>query len=482
MGSAQRGVRWTVLGIVATGATLAAAASGHLESVEPSVTPLTSVTLVESAPASLTAAHPLSLDGSLQPTGLPEIELEIIEGNVAPAPPLVRDGQLWLSADGPVATLGTQLSGLDCSYPVGLVPHGRFLLYAGTSRSWPPGQPGGEPDRSTDLDETVTPTLRLFNAESGEDILFEDGACGSAWGANGRIAYVKGESSEGVVGKPSAGRIMVQDSPEGPATLWTSEAAVYTGLIWAQDLLVASRRPRVGPYLGGVEVVVFAGPDAERPLGDVAALSPDGAHALVMTGEVDGTEARVIRIADGAEVSSLLLGPERMWQSVWDGDTIVSVWHPHYALGLHPWPRFALATFSEGTLSVNHIFRLPQRWGGVGPFAAVLPDRFLNEERTHLGLWYQYAGSQRYLVCDAETAACKISPLLDPPFHRMENRSRPLERRPDRTPVTEATQEMPEDRCFEKWSAGVGIARLHLTEHECGFWRDHLLFREERTR
>lgn len=44
--------------------------------------------------------------------------------------------------------------------------------------------------------------------------------------------------------------------------------------------------------------------------------------------------------------------------------------------------------------------------------------------------------------------------------------------------VPEAIEDLPDDRYFEKWSAGIEVAHLHLTEHGCAFWRDHVLFRD----
>src|SRR5262245_10560979 len=48
--------------------------------------------------------------------------------------------------------------------------------------------------------------------------------------------------------------------------------------------------------------------------------------------------------------------------------------------------------------------------------------------------------------------------------------------------VPEAMADLPDDRCFERWTGGyeqgTEIAHLHVTEHGGGFWRDHLLFRD----
>ncbi len=42
----------------------------------------------------------------------------------------------------------------------------------------------------------------------------------------------------------------------------------------------------------------------------------------------------------------------------------------------------------------------------------------------------------------------------------------------------EATRVLPEDRYFERWSAGVEVVHVHLTALDRSFWQDHLLFRD----
>src|SRR5262245_39858434 len=48
--------------------------------------------------------------------------------------------------------------------------------------------------------------------------------------------------------------------------------------------------------------------------------------------------------------------------------------------------------------------------------------------------------------------------------------------------VPEVSLDLPEDRYFERWTEsyeqGIETTHLHLTEFGCGFWREHLLFRD----
>jgi GrpB-like predicted nucleotidyltransferase (UPF0157 family) len=43
---------------------------------------------------------------------------------------------------------------------------------------------------------------------------------------------------------------------------------------------------------------------------------------------------------------------------------------------------------------------------------------------------------------------------------------------------TEALEDMPEDRYFEKWVDGVEVAHLHATGHLGRFWTERMLFRD----
>ena len=183
---------------------------------------------------------------------------------------------------------------------------GRYLAY-NTWRELRPDDPalswsdqGIEPG-----DPLATPSIRLYDAATRTDAVFEPGAFSLAWRSDGALAYFKGAERDYRAGRPYEGDVVVRASLDAPPEIWSPAKARYVVAAWARQRLVAYREGE-GEAL---DVVVFDGPGRMRVLAHdsaLVAISPDGRRAFVERGPADGPPAvLVVDVADGTEKAAL---------------------------------------------------------------------------------------------------------------------------------------------------------------------------------
>ena len=156
-------------------------------------------------------------------------------------------------------------------------------------------------------DPLGTPTLRLHDTSAKTDTALEPGTFGGTWRADGAIAYLRGDPPEYRADSTYLANVVVRSSPTAAPVAWTDQADRYRVFGWAAgSRLVVLRALEGGPP----DVEVLDGPGRVRMLAAGSAilgLSPDGAQALVSTGEPgDGHMTLSLRkVADSTEAASL---------------------------------------------------------------------------------------------------------------------------------------------------------------------------------
>jgi hypothetical protein len=169
------------------------------------------------------------------------------------------------------------------------------------------------------------PSLRVHD-DAGKDFPLARGAYSAAWRQDGAIALVKAVDPQFRAGRSYTGQVVVRGSIHGNDVTWTTEPAHYVVYAWAGDRLLFYR---VG--LGEkLELFVADGPGKIRALADGSAIavSPDATQVAVLS--QDATNARVLEIASGRELSWLdvtTATPALAWLAYsgsWVGDHIVA--------------------------------------------------------------------------------------------------------------------------------------------------------------
>jgi hypothetical protein len=185
-------------------------------------------------------------------------------------------------------------------------PDGRYLAY-NAWRELRPDDPelswsdqGIEPG-----DRLATPSIRLYEAETGSDDLLEDGAFSVAWRADGALAYFRGADRDYRAAVPYVGDVVVRAGVRSEPQVWSPKRGRYIVVAWAVDSLVAYRE-HAGEAL---DVVVFDAPGEMRVLARdsaLVALSPDGRQAFVERGPAHGRPSvRVVEVATGRTRAAL---------------------------------------------------------------------------------------------------------------------------------------------------------------------------------
>jgi hypothetical protein len=185
-------------------------------------------------------------------------------------------------------------------------PDGRYLAY-NTWRELRPDDPrlswsdqGIEPG-----DRLATPSIRLYDSETGRDELLEEGAFSVAWRADGPLAYFRGEERDYRAAVSYVGDVVVRSESSAAPEVWSPRPARYIVVGWAGEKLVAYREHE-GEAL---DVVVFDGPGRMRVLARdsaLVAISPDGRTAFVERGPAQGRPGvRVLEVATGATTAAL---------------------------------------------------------------------------------------------------------------------------------------------------------------------------------
>lgn len=177
------------------------------------------------------------------------------------------------------------------------------------------------------------PSIRV-NDGSGRDRLIANGAYSPALSKDGRLAFVRGETTTVRQNVDYTGQIVV-GRPDGTSfESWTKDSAVYYTYGWAGSTLLAYKSL---PDSEAADVYALTGPGEMRllaPEAFVIAISPDGSRALVTVGR---RMVEVVRVADGAIEASMPLdgvgvaAPDSpttphalMFSGSWYGDRVVA--------------------------------------------------------------------------------------------------------------------------------------------------------------
>lgn len=242
------------------------------------------------------------------------------------------------------------------AYPeTGLVvpsPDGRKVIYHAWEGGWPPrtrASPG-------------TPLLRLFDADSGRDVVLARGAHSVAWRSDGVLAYARALVPVWSSRRPGGGlfgHVVVRRSPREAPVRWSTFASRWSSLVWAGRHLIAQAhvrkqidlgQPGAGNFYVSDQLWAFSGPLRGRrlPLQSLVAVSPDGRFVLGRTSTLADTGGgdllvRLVEVATGRIVSTIkrLGGP-----GAWSGDTIIM------PTGLAPGP---IKDFPKGIVLSDHV-------------------------------------------------------------------------------------------------------------------------------
>jgi hypothetical protein len=360
---------------------------------------------------------PTTKEISFAPRRWPASGLTVTETSILPPIPFATDHRLAL-ADGTthdLAAIGTGL--LDCAAweHALLSPDGRQVAYeAVVSRTRAGAEVAANaPAMSGDV---VVPAVRLIDLVTGHDTLVAEGACQPVWSERGALAFVRGTSRTGTVGKEYPGTIAVR-SPDGSMSTWLDAAERRWPIGWAGSSLLFER------VVGFTSELFVLEPSGKLRMlaanADVVAVSPDGSRVLVttippeplMTGE--RATLRLIRLADGAELSTLRLDPEVENLGAggsWRGDRVVAS-IGFFGGGIsHPDPRLFVINVAGDHLAITNEFFFATRLIGPGPFATVAEPFITGSD---VGALWIYAGF-RYLQCDLTALRCSLGPDLGP--------------------------------------------------------------------
>jgi hypothetical protein len=275
---------------------------------------------------------------------------------------------------------------------------------------------------SSESERAKLPSIRLLDAESGDDSIFADSGCGPAWSAEGRIAYVQPRDP---ASQPYeyylASHLIVHSSREHRAEVWTGEPQAFGGLVWAGDRLLAHRgRPR-SDFPLQEDLVVFEAPGAMRTVvrgGKLIALSPDGARALVTTlGDHSGGyqyDALIVRLEDGAVLARKVL-PQ--WElanlaagGTWDGDRVFATIGRAAAATAPPGPMIVILDVGDGGLEIERVINLlGMETRRLGLYDRIYDARLVSDGE-RIGFWVSRPTlGGFYGECDLAARGCLLS-------------------------------------------------------------------------
>jgi hypothetical protein len=285
-------------------------------------------------------------------------------------------------------------------------PDGRYLAYNTWHElrsddprlSW--SDQGIEPG-----DRLATPSVRVYDSESGRDELLERGAFSVAWRADGALAYFRGAEHDYRAAVPYVGDVVVRSSAEAEPRVWSPQLARYIVVAWAGQNLIAYREGE-GEAL---DLVVFEGPRRMRVLARdsaLVALSPDGQQAFVERGPAQGRpHVRILDVADGATIAALDLtkiDPDVgtvSYSGDWLGHRVVAA----STSGL------AVFRIESGVIRLEDAVNVDAPRGLAEP-------RFLDLSATRVTTWTSGDRGGVFLDCDLAARACqRVLPLPSAP-------------------------------------------------------------------
>jgi hypothetical protein len=223
-----------------------------------------------------------------------------------------------------------------------------------------------------------TPVLRLFDGESGRDVVLARGAHSAAWRADGALAYTQAIVRQWRLRRQGGriGHIVVRRSLQHAPVRWSTFTSEWTPLAWAGRHLIAKARVlrpfKWGGFTESNQVYAFSGPARSRrlPIQALVAVSPDGRLVLGRTstlGDRGGIRFyRVIDVASGQILATL--HKEYPDTGAWLGDTIILTQGSARVLDpgptgaqLLPGPNYVKVVvlhFSDGVLTFERELRL----------------------------------------------------------------------------------------------------------------------------
>jgi hypothetical protein len=248
-------------------------------------------------------------------------------------------------------------------------------------------------------DPLATPSLRVYDAETGRDELLEEGAFSVAWRADGALAYFKGAERDYRAGIPYVGDIVVRASADAPPEVWTLKRGRYIVVGWAGRRLIAYRELE-GEAL---DLLVLDGPGEVRVVAEdsaLVAIAPDGRELFVEQGPAHGRPAvRIVGVEDGRERALLdLISVDPAVGAVsyagdWAGDLVVAP----SASGL------AVFRVSEGRIALEQALRIGDAEAGV------IEPRFADLQGQRISAWTSTPAGAVFLDCERASARCARS-------------------------------------------------------------------------
>jgi hypothetical protein len=250
-------------------------------------------------------------------------------------------------------------------------------------------------------DHLATPSIRIYDSETGHDEVLEQGAFSVAWHTDGAIAYFRGAERDYRAAVSYVGDVVVRPSLDSAPHVWSNERARYIVVAWAGTKLIAYREHE-GEAL---DVVVFDGPGEMRVLARdsaLVALSPDGQQAFVERGPAQGRPVvRVLEIASGRTAAALDLTKidpavgAVSYSGDWLGPRVVAP----SASGL------AVFSVRGGKITLEHAVEAPEAHGLAEP-------RFADTSGRRVTAWTTAGRGGVFLDCALETASCvRLVPL-----------------------------------------------------------------------
>jgi hypothetical protein len=247
-------------------------------------------------------------------------------------------------------------------------------------------------------DPLATPSLRLYDSQTGVDTLLEEGAFSLAWRVDGALAYFKGMERDYRAGVPYVGDIVVRPSLAAVPEVWTRERGRYLVVAWAGRRLVAYRE-REGEAL---DLLVLDGPGEVRVVAEnsaLVAIAPDGRKLFVEQGPAQGRPTvRIVDVGDGRETARLDLASVDpavgavSYAGDWAGDLVVA----SSTTGL------AVFRVSEGGIALEQALRV-----GAGAEAGVIEPRFTDALGYRISAWTSTSEGGVFLDCDRAAARCE---------------------------------------------------------------------------
>jgi hypothetical protein len=272
-------------------------------------------------------------------------------------------------------------------------------------------QPGKPAQGLTPGQDYGITSVRLYDSASGKSRFTEPGARSPAISRDGRLAFFRGDTNVVKVDEPYVGKLVVGSLKSGGFAEWTSESGRYFPYAWSGKTLLVYQQLSESE---ATDVYAYTGPDARRLIAAhafIIALSPDGTRVLVT---VDRRLVEVIRLADGAVLSTLEL----------DGNGIApdAPGTPHYLMYSGSWRGDRVVANSDVGLVILNVaggIRIESVMATTAFAHGLVEPRFVDDTRV-IG-WADIAATERIVaehsdlaydnalaVCDLATTSCTI--------------------------------------------------------------------------